>query len=237
MGFNAHWVFQLEVRILTSLWTLDVRILIGPSASAESILVIFTGTCLMEVALILEEIGLAVQACEVQKIYVTCVAEAVFNLTEVGLAWSRIATIKNIMVTCLVEVDFNLYKLGLCSAIKVNTLTIGLRMAVMEYVLTIGLRMAVTEYVLTLGLCTALMVYIKVIGLPLHRIHIREIHDVLALNEGMVAVGVSEEECPQSRHLGRLGEASAGPKLICQSFQAPRAHSSLEIGSICAAQS
>ena len=127
------------------------------------------------------------------------------------------------MVTCLVEVDFNPRKLGLCRAITVN-------------ILTIGLRMAVTAFVLTLGLCIELMVYIKVIGLSLHRIHITEIHEALALNEGMVAVGVSEE-CPRSQRLGSLGEASAGPKLICRSFQAPRAHSSLEIGSTCAALS
>ena len=146
----------------------------------------------MEVALILEEIGLAVLACEVRKIYVTCVVEAVLNLAKIGLAWSRIATIKNIVVTCLVEVDFNPHKLGLCRAITVN-------------ILTIGLRMAVTAFVLTLGLCIALMVYIKVIGLSLHRIHITEIHEALALNKGMVAVGVSEE-CPRSQRLGSLAD-------------------------------
>jgi hypothetical protein len=146
----------------------------------------------VEVALILEEIGLAVLACEVRKIYVTCVVEAVLNLAKIGLAWSRIATIKNIVVTCLVEVDFNPHKLGLCRAITVN-------------ILTIGLRMAVTAFVLTLGLCIALMVYIKVIGLSLHRIHITEIHEALALNKGMVAVGVSEE-CPRSQRLGSLAD-------------------------------
>ena len=169
-GFQSSLVFLPEARTLTSLWTLDVRILIWPSASAGSILVTFLGTRSVEVALILAEIGLAVLACVVLKTYVTCVVEAVFNLAKVGLAWGRIATIKNVMVTCLVEVDLNPLKLGLCSAITVNILTIGLCMTIIVFVLTLGLRIA-------------LMVFVMVIGLPLHRIHIMEIHDALVSNQ------------------------------------------------------
>lgn len=48
MVSNPRWVFLPEVRSLTSLWTLAVRILIWPSASAGSILVTFLGARLVE---------------------------------------------------------------------------------------------------------------------------------------------------------------------------------------------
>lgn len=84
MVSNPRWVFLPEVRSLTSLWTLAVRILIWPSASAGSILVTFLGARLVEAHLRRD------RACSpsmlVLKTYVTCVVEAVFNLAKVGLA-------------------------------------------------------------------------------------------------------------------------------------------------------